>query len=334
MTVKMDTRIFELAQFVLEGGVLDSSGAELLLHRSGADLFDILYWANKIRQKHFGDTVRICSIVPGRLGGCSEDCAFCAQSARYQTAVPRQPKVLSDEEIMEAARQAKASGVTHFGIVYSGRSVSESELGRLEKLVGKIRSEVGIGVCAGLGIISENQARRLAAAGVERYNHNLETSRRHFSEIVTTHGYSLRLDTIRAAMNSGMGVCAGGIFGIGETEDDRVSMAMELRKLCVDTVPMNFLHPIAGTPLGETKTLQPLEILRIIALYRFMLPEVNLKVAGGRVLNLRDMQSWMFYAGATSILSGNYLTTAGRAVVEDVQMIRDCGLTPLGDFSQ
>ncbi len=330
--VQMDTRILEIAETVLGGGLLDGPQAEPLLQRGGADLHDILYWANRIRQKHFGDAVRICSIVPGRLGGCDQDCKFCAQSARYKTAIPRKPQVLSDEEIMEGARQAKAAGVTHFGIVYSGRAVSEDELARLEKLVRRIRKEVGIGVCAGLGIISTEQARRLVAAGVERYNHNLETSGRHFAEIVTTHTYAERIETIKAAKDAGMGVCAGGIFGIGETEDDRVAMALELRGLGADTVPMNFLHPIPGTPMGDMKTLEPNEILRIIALYRFLLPGANLKVAGGRVLNLRDMQSWMFCAGATSILSGNYLTTAGRAVKDDVQMIRDCGMTPVGDF--
>lgn len=328
----MDQRISDIAARVLAGSLLGRDEAGLLLERGGADLHDILYWANRIRQKNFGDGVRICSIVPGRLGGCEQDCRFCAQSARYKTAVPRKPQVLTDDEIMEGARQAKAAGVPHYGIVYSGKAVSESELARLEKLIARIRSEVGIRVCAGLGIINESQAKRLAAAGVERYNHNLETSERHFANIVTTHTFKDRVDTIRAAKNAGMGLCAGGIFGIGETEDDRVDMALELRELGADTVPMNFLHPIPGTPMGDMKTLEPDQILRIIALYRFLLPQASLKVAGGRVLNLRDRQSWIFYAGATSILSGNYLTTAGRAVADDVQMVKDCGLRPVADF--
>jgi biotin synthase len=328
----MDKRISDIAEIVLAGGLLDKEQAAVLLERDGAELYDILYWANRIREKSFGNGVRICSIVPGRLGGCEQDCKFCAQSSRYKTAVPRKAQVLTDEEIMEGARQAKAAGVPHFGIVYSGKAVSESELVRLEKLVQRIRREVGIRVCAGLGIIDDKQAMRLAAAGVERYNHNLETSERHFAEIVTTHTFAERVSTIKAAKKAGMGVCAGGIFGIGETEDDRVGMAMELRELGADTVPMNFLHPIPGTPLGDMKTLEPREILRIIALYRFLLPKASLKVAGGRVLNLRDMQSWIFYAGATSILSGNYLTTAGRAVKDDVQMVKDCGMQPVSDF--
>jgi biotin synthase len=183
-----------------------------------------------------------------------------------------------------------------------------------------------LSVCVSWGIITTEQARRLAGAGVSRYNHNLETSERHFGNIVTTHKYADRVRTIEAVKEAGLGICAGGIFGIGETEADRVDMALELRRLGADTVPMNFLHPIEGTPLGDAPTLKPRQILRIIAIYRFILPKTNLKIAGGRVLNLRDLQSWMFYAGATSILSGDYLTTTGRAVAEDMQMLADLGL--------
>lgn len=324
----MNAVIERLAGAVLDGGQLSREQAAELAAAGRADFEDLLYWADRIRRHFFGDRVRICSIVPGRLGGCSQDCAFCAQSVHYDTAVDKTPKVLGDEEIFAAAAEAKAKGVPHLGIVYSGKSVSDAELERLIGLIGRIRQRYGIGVCAGLGILDEGQMKRLAAAGTARYNHNLETSERHFKEIVTTHSYAERVRTIEAALKAGLGVCAGGIFGIGETEADRIDMAMELRRLGADTVPMNFLHPIAGTPLGTMKTLEPRQILRIIALYRFVLPTVHLKVAGGRVLNLRDMQSWIFRAGCTSILSGNYLTTAGRAVEEDKQMLRDLGLEP------
>jgi biotin synthase len=161
---------------------------------------------------------------------------------------------------------------------------------------------------------------------VSRYNHNLETSERYFPEIASTHKYADRLKTIETAKEAGLGVCAGGIFGIGETDHDRIDMALELRALGVDTVPMNFLHPIEGTPLGTTKLLKPRDVLGIIAIYRFILPRTHLKIAGGRVLNLRDLQSWMFYAGASSMLSGNCLTTTQRPVEEDMQMIADLGL--------
>lgn len=326
----MNTAIQTSAETILSGGELTDEQIGRLSAASFEDIDDLLHWANRIRRQYFGNKVRICSIVPGRLGGCSQDCAFCAQSVRYDTAVDKTPKVLTDDEILAAAAEAKAKGVPNFGIVYSGKAVSDIEVERLTGLTGRIMNEFGLGVCMGLGILGREAMRRLAAAGVVRYNHNLETSRRHFRDIVTTHSYDDRVATIEAAIEAGLGVCAGGIFGIGETEQDRLDMALELRRLRVDTVPMNFLHPIAGTTLGVLETLRPREILRIIALYRFILPKVNLKVAGGRVLNLRDVQSWIFYAGCTSILSGNYLTTAGRAVEEDMQMLYDLGLEPVG----
>jgi len=322
----MNNIIAEYAKIVLEGRRLQRPQIDELVCAADRDFDDLLYWSNKIRRRYFGNRIKVCSIVPGRLGGCNQDCAFCAQSVRYDTHVDKKPQTLSDDEILAAAAEAKKNGVGNFGIVYSGKAITDAELQRLERLISKITSETGLGMCASLGIINEPQARRLAGAGLKRYNHNLETSRRHFADIVTTHNYTDRLDTIKAAQSAGLGICAGGIFGIGETDADRVDMAMELRRLGVDTVPMNFLHPIEGTPLGNAVTLEPREILRIIALYRFILPKVNLKIAGGRVLNLRDLQSWIFAAGATSILSGNYLTTAGRAVEEDRQMLADLGL--------
>jgi len=320
--------IESIAANVLAGQDIQRNDIETLCRESRQSLDDLLYWANVIRKQHFGNRVQICSIVPGRLGGCDQDCAFCAQSVRYNTYLEKKPKVLSDEEILAGAREARAKGVPHYGIVYSGRTISEKELTRLEGLIARITEEVGIHVCGGFGILSEQQLVRLARAGMRRYNHNLETSRTHYGNIVTTHTYDDRIRTIKASQEAGLGVCAGGLFGIGETEADRIDMALLIRELNADMAPLNFLHPIPGTPMGDQNPLSPREILRIIAMYRFILPRTNLKVAGGRVLNLRDMQSWIFRAGCTSILSGNYLTTAGRAVEEDLQMLNDLGLEP------
>ena len=322
----MNSKISKIADVVLNDGQLDRAQAKELSAEGRKDFDDFLYWANEIRQRFFSNKVKVCSIVPGRLGGCDQDCKFCAQSIRYNTHVEKKAKVLSDEEILAAAKEARDKGVANFGIVYSGKKISESELSRIENLAAQIKNEFALGVCASLGILTAEQAGQLASAGVSRYNHNLETSEGYFKNIVTTHEYAERVKTIEVVKEAGLGVCAGGIFGIGETEADRIDMAFELRRLEVDMVPMNFLHPIEGTPLGDMETLQPREILRIVALYRFIRPKTHIKVAGGRVLNLRDMQSWIFYAGCTSIISGNYLTTAGRAVEEDIQMIKDCGL--------
>jgi len=322
----MNKTIAASAQIALAGDFLQRPEIDKLIQQSQTALDDLLYWANEIRKKFFGNKIQICYIVPGRLGGCDQDCAFCAQSVRYNTPIDKKPKVLSDEEILAAARQAKEKGVGHFGIVYSGKSVSEKEIDRLERLIEQITNEVGISVCGGFGILNESQLKQLAQAGMKRYNHNLETSRSHFGKIVTTHGYDDRINTIKASVNAGLGVCAGGLFGIGETESGRVDMALLIRDLGVDMAPLNFLHPIPGTPMGDQTPLAPREILRIIALYRFILPRTSLKIAGGRTLNLRDMQSWIFYAGCTSIISGNYLTTAGRAVEDDMRMLADLGL--------
>lgn len=321
----MNTVITEFANSVLNGGLVSAEQARVLLGESDDAFEDMLYWANRIRQKYFGNKIKVCSIVAGKLGGCDQDCAFCAQSVRYDTAVG-ETEILSDEKILSAAAQAKENGVPNFGIVYSGRAISGTEFDRVEKLIRRITDEYGLGMCASLGIITDDQAKRLVAAGLRRYNHNLETSERHFADVVTTHKFADRVKTIKSAQDAGLGICAGGIFGIGETDEDRIDMAMQLRQLGVDTVPMNFLHPIAGTPLGEMETLKPKQILTIIAMYRFILPETNLKIAGGRVLNLRDLQSWIFRAGATSILTGNYLTTAGRDVKDDMQMLKDLDL--------
>jgi biotin synthase len=320
----VNEKLARIAENILDGSLIDRSEIEYLFSIDDS-LPDLLYWANQIRQKFFGNEVKICSIVPARLGGCNQDCKFCAQSARYSTAF-KETKTLTDEQILDAAREAKQKGVPNFGIVYSGKTISEKELARLEKLIARIGNEIGINVCGGFGIIDYEQAARLKKAGLSRYNHNLETSRNHFQNIVTTHDYDTRIETVKAAKKAGLGLCTGGIFGIGETDADRIDMALELRELGVDMVPMNFLHPIPGTPLADMPTMQPKQILRLIALYRFVLPTAGIKVAGGRVLNLRDMQSWIFYAGATSILSGNYLTTGGRAVEEDLRMIKDLGL--------
>jgi len=327
----MNEVITEYANIILGGGLLDRGQIDSLSAESEGAFWDLLYWSNRIREEFFGNKIRVCSIVPGRLGGCDQDCAFCSQSIKYDTTTEKKAKTISDEQILSAAGDAASNGVPFIGIVNSGKAPSENEFARLEKLIAKIKSDYGIGVCASLGILTDEQMQRLAAAGLDRYNHNLETSERYYGEIVTTHKYADRVNTVKVAKRADLGVCCGGLFGIGETHADRMDMAMALRELGIDMVPMNFLHPIEGTPLADSEQIPPKEILRIIALYRFILPKAHLKAAGGRVLNLRDMQSWIFPAGVTAILSGDYLTTAGRSVQEDMQMLKDMGLEAISD---
>jgi biotin synthase len=324
--------IAELAQHVLAGGKLSREQAELLTNVSGEALYDLFFWANKIRIKFVGHHVKFCSIVAAKVGNCSEDCSYCSQSKHFDTHV--QPSMLSVDEMIAAADQAVDNGANSFGIVNSGKGPTDKELDWLESFYDRVVDEGKIRPCATLGELTEDQAARLKGMGVLRVNHNLETSRRHFSNICTTHTYDDRVNTIRIAKEAGLSICSGGIFGMGEVWKDRLDMAFELRELGADVVPINFLNAIDGTPLhGKQDNLEPMEALHIIALYRFLLPDRELKIAGGRETVLRDMQSWIFFAGGSSFLIGNYLTTFGRTPDQDHQMLRDLGL-PFTTFDE
>lgn len=322
----MDSRISQLAQQVLSGGQLDRAQAQELAKLDGDQLHDLFYWANRIRIRFVGREVRFCAIVPAKLGGCSEDCKFCAQSKHYATAVGGQTK-LSGEQVLEAASRAAAAGAHNFGIVNSGRGPTREELMEwLQPIMQKIAAGDRVRLCADIGTLTPATAGLLRELGVRRINHNLETSERFYPHIVSTHPYSERIRTLKIAKAAGLELCSGGIFGMGETWDDRLDMVFALRELGVDVMPVNFLNPIAGTPLEARERLAPMECLKIISLCRFILPDKELKVAGGREVCLRDLQSWMFYAGASSAIIGNYLTTAGRGVQQDKQMVTDLGL--------
>ncbi|MCL2330390.1 MAG: biotin synthase BioB, partial [Phycisphaerae bacterium] len=203
---------------------------------------------------------------------------------------------------------------------------SDAEVEEWGPVLQRIRKEGRITVCGSFGVLSADQAQKLAKFGMQRYNHNLQTSRRFFPNIISTHSYDDRLATLRHVKNAGISVCCGALFGMGETWADRIDLAFELRELDVDVVPINFLIPIDGTPLAGSELLDPLECLKIIALYRFCLPQKEIKIAGGRETCLRDLQSWIFFAGASSFMIGNYLTTCGRPAADDRQMVRDGGL--------
>ncbi len=318
-------RLETLGRAVLDGHIITREEAAELAAVEGDALFDLFYWANKIRIRFVGRQVRFCSIVAAKVGACSEDCSYCAQSARYKTHVGFNK--LTVDEMTAAMQQAQDSGASSFGIVNSGRGPSDRELDWLEPFYRDAVANGKIRPCATLGDLTPQTAQRLKGMGVHRINHNLETSLRHFPSIITTHTYDDRMATIRNAKAVGMSICAGGIFGMGEVWDDRIDMAMDLRTLDVDVVPINFLNAIEGTPLhGRQPDLTPLEALKIIALYRFILPGKELKIAGGREKILRDMQSWIFFAGGSSFLIGNYLTTFGRGAPADHQMLRDLGI--------
>lgn len=318
-------KIIALADKVLNGEEITREEAEYLINVSDEDTMLLLAMADKIRQKFAGDDVDCCAIINGRSGKCSENCKFCAQSAHYQTGV-KEYGLLDEEEIMAAAVKAKEAGAVRFSVVTSGRGQSKADdFTNICRVLKRIREELGIEVCASLGILTQEQALELKAAGVTRYHSNLETAASYFPDICTTHDYNDKFFTIKNAQAAGLRVCSGGIFGLGETPEQRVEMAFTIKELGIDSVPINMLTPIPGTPFAENKALAPLEILRAFAVYRFILPKAQIRTAGGREVNLRDLQSLALNGGASGIMIGGYLTTAGRGTERDMQMLKDLG---------
>ncbi len=299
-----------------------------LMAVEGPDILDLISSANRVRLHYWGNQINLCSIVNAKSGNCSENCNFCAQSAYYDTASPAY-SLMDGERLVDAAREAAGHQAAAFGIVVAWRGLREGR--DLEAALAHIRQLVAAGhtrTDASLGIIEDPQiAFRLKEAGLEYYNHNLETARSFFPQICTTHTYDDRVRTIEYCKAAGIRICSGGIFGMGEQVDQRVELAVALQALDVDVVPLNFLHAIPGTPFENLPPLRPMEILKIIAVFRLMLPAKDIMTAGGREVHLRDLQSWMFHAGASHTLIGNYLTTPGRQPEDDLAMIADLDLS-------
>lgn len=320
------SELSSIAERVLAG---DNVGRSDALWLAGSARFDeLLFWANRLREHFCGDVVQLCSVINAKSGACSEDCKFCAQSARYKTGAAVYPLVPKDA-MTSAARKAAELGADRFGIVTSGESAckNRADFEVICAAANAIEASGAVRACVSIGKLAPADAEQLSAAGVRRIHHNLETSARFYPEVCTTHPRDERVDTIKNAKAAGLEVCCGGIFGLGETWEDRVDLALELRELGVDSVPINFLNPTPGTPLGERPLLPPREALRIVALYRFVLPTGEIKVCGGREATLRDLQSWMFRAGASGTMLGDYLTTQGRSADEDMRMFADLGMT-------
>jgi biotin synthase len=282
--------------------------------------------ASRLREERNGKGISLCVIINAKSGLCPQDCAFCAQSRRSQAAIDKYP-LLPRQELISAARQAALRGSARFSIVTSGRGVmSKPEQETILGAVEEIRRTTPLQVCVSLGIVGEDFLRALAAAGVHRYHHNVETAESFFPEIATAHTYEERLATIRQAQAAGLAVCVGGIFGLGESVAQRYEMAQTIQTLEVDSIPLNFLQPIAGTPLESQGLLQPLEALQIILAFRLFFPGKRLIIAGGRAGALRSLAPLMFAAGADALMTGDYLTTKGQLPTADLQMLADLGL--------
>jgi biotin synthase len=326
-------RMAGLGQRVLVGGEITREEASGLFQlESSAEIFDLLSWANRIREHFKGNKIHLCSIVNAKAGACSENCSFCAQSSFYQTGSPRYGFV-DPEPVQAAAEEADKYGVTAVGLVAAWKGLNEGPMldevcDRIRELKasGKTRPDVSLGI-----IKSQRVADRLKEAGVECYGHNLESSRRFFPETCTTHTYDDRLETIGYLKQAGIKICSGGIIGMGETRVDRCDLAFALKEIGANVVPINILNPIQGTPFENNPPLPVLEILKTIACFRFILPRREIMIAGGRTMNLRDAQSMIFLAGASALMVGNYLTTLNQPVEKDLQMIKDLGLDPSWD---
>lgn len=316
-----------VADRIIDGGKITFEEAERFIELpEWSSVLELAAQATRIREKFCSKQVDLCALVNAKAGNCSEDCSFCSQSAHYHTDISTYP-LMSADQIIERAKQAKAFGATRFCIVTANRALSDEDLPVLCEAVRRIKKEVGIEAECSLGFITEEQLLQLKAAGMTRYNHNLETCESHFPNICTTHTYQDRVNTIKMLHKHGIESCCGGILGLGETRKGRMELAFALAELDVTCAPINILNPRPGTPLADEDSPGPQEVIKTIALFRFILPKAKLELGGGREVNLRDFQSMAFLAGANSLIIGGYLTTLGRQPAQDIKMLQDVGFT-------
>jgi biotin synthase len=312
-----------LANEILDGSPITRSTALAVLESSDDDLLDVLQGAYTLRCHYWGRGVRVHVLRNAKSGICSENCSFCSQAAGAYSGIDHY-MMQSVDQLVDGAREAHKRNAVKYCIVTATRGPSDKQLDIICEAVQKIKREVPIDICTSLGLLNGNQAARLAEAGVDRYNHNLETSERYYPEICQTHTYRDRLDTLRHSKNAGMEMCCGGIMGMGETNEDRVDLAFTLRDLETASIPVNFLDPRPGTPLAKSPVLSPSEGLRCLAMFRFVNPAAEIRIAGGRESCLRHLQPLALYP-ANSLFTEGYLTTSGQGYNRDEAMIREAG---------
>lgn len=313
----------DIADRVLAGGAPTRQEALDVLNADPDDLLDLLHAAFRVRRKHFGRGVRLHVLRNAKSGMCRENCSFCSQAIGAYSGVNRYA-LQSVDQLVEGAKKAHAMQAVKFCIVTATRGPSDRELDVICEAVRRIKSDINIHICTSLGLLTDAQADRLAAAGVDRFNHNLETSRAFFPNVCQTHSYEDRVATVRTAKRAGMEACCGGIMGMGETLQDRVDLAFELRDLEVESIPLNFLDPRPGTPLGHVARMSPQDCLKSLCMFRFVNPACDLRVAGGREVNLKHLQPLALFA-ANSMFTEGYLTTPGQAHLDDLAMIEEAG---------
>lgn len=313
----------DLADRILEGHALTTEEGLAILRSDDDELLDLLAATYRVRRHHFGRRVHLYFLKNAKSGLCPEDCGYCSQSILSEAEIPRYA-LLNEAKLMEGAERAVASQARTYCIVASGRGPSNREVDHIASTVTKIKDKYGLHICCCLGLLDEEQAVRLKEAGVDRINHNLNTSRAFYDQICSTHSYEDRLKTLQVARKAGMELCSGLIVGMGETDQDLVEVAFELRTLGVHSTPVNFLHSIDGTPLERKWELNPRYCLKTLCLFRLASPAVELRISGGREVNLRSMQAMGLYA-ANSMFVSDYLTTKGQPAEDDFRMVEDLG---------
>ncbi|MCM3757939.1 biotin synthase BioB [Sporosarcina aquimarina] len=312
-----------LAQEVIDGKELSNEEALSILNTNDEEVLALLDGAYMIRRHYFGKKVKLNMIMNAKSGFCPEDCGYCSQSSKSTAPIDKYP-FISKEEILEGAKRAFENNIGTYCIVASGRGPTRKDVRVVSEAVEEIKEKYGLTVCACLGILKEEQAEQLKTAGVDRYNHNLNTSERHHDFITTSHTYKDRVDTVEIAKKYGISPCSGAIIGMKETKEDVVDITRALRRLNADSIPVNFLHAIDGTKLEGTNELNPRYCLKVLALFRYMNPSKEIRISGGREVNLRSLQPMGLYA-ANSIFVGDYLTTDGQEDNSDFRMLEDLG---------
>lgn len=310
----------ELKEKILEGNLIDKEEAMMLVD---ADLTSLCEAANEIRENFCGNIFDMCTIINGKSGRCSENCKYCAQAGCYSTDVDTY-SLLSTDEIVAGAKYNAERGVLRYSIVTSGKKLNDKEVDMVCESIRSIKENVDIEVCASFGLLDERQFAKLKIAGVSRIHNNLETSRRHFKDVCTTHSYDDKIAAIKAAKRAGLEVCSGGIMGIGETMEDRIDMVLDIRELGVKSIPVNMLNPIKGTPYEGNECMGREQMQRIVAIFRFIIPDAMIRLAGGRGL-MEDKGVACFNSGANAAISGDMLTTSGITIENDMKIINKLG---------
>jgi len=317
------SRWHELAEQVLQGHLLSTDEARSILNCDDAELLDLLAATYRVRTEYFGKQVQLYYLKNAKSGLCAEDCGYCSQAKGSEAEIDKYP-MLNEERLLAGAKSAADAQARTYCIVASGRGPTDREVEHVSSVVEKIKDQYGLHICCCLGLLNQDQADRLKAAGVDRINHNLNSSRSYYEKICTTHTFQDRIDTLQAVKKAGMEICSGLIIGMGEESEDVIQAAFELRDLQAHSIPVNFLNSIEGTQLEEVHELDPRYCLKCLCLFRLVHPKTEIRIAGGREVNLRSMQAMGLYA-ANSLFVSDYLTTAGQTAEEDFRMIEDLG---------